>query len=104
VKPLTTSRMAQYSTLSAMAERRRKLLGPDGTTVDAIELPFQTGAEHWNEYLLHDGSVVRLKTVVTEIFKIEGKFDAEGNPQYVLKSTQIVSLSPSDRARQGPEK
>jgi hypothetical protein len=85
-------------------ERRRKIPAADGSLLDAIEMPFQTGAEHWNEYLLHDGSVVRVKTVVTEVYRIEGKYDAEGNPQYVLKSTQIVSLSPSDRARQTPEK
>jgi hypothetical protein len=84
-------------------ERRRKIKLPDGRTVDAIEMPFQTGAEHWNEYLLHDGSVLKLKTVVTEVLKIEGEYDADGNPQYALKSTQIVSVSPSDRARQNQD-
>jgi hypothetical protein len=79
-------------------ERRRKV-NFQGKEVDALEMPFQTGAEHWNEYLLHDGSVVRLKSVVTDILKIEGQVDAEGNPVYMLKSTNIVSVSPSDRAK-----
>lgn len=61
---------------------------------------FQTGAEHWNEYLLTDGSVVRLKAVVTEILKVDGKFDNEGNPVYVVKSANVVTVSASDRARE----
>jgi hypothetical protein len=83
-------------------ERRRKVQLGD-RTLDAIEMPVSGATEHWNEYLLHDGSVIKLKTVVTEILKVDGEFDAEGNPQYLLKSTQIVALSPSDRARR-PEK
>ena len=79
-------------------ERRRKFQLGD-RTLDVIEMPISGTTEHWNEYLLHDGSVVKLKTVVTEILKVDGEFDAEGNPQYVLKSTQIVSVSPSERAR-----
>ena len=35
-----------------MVERRRKERLPDGREVDTIEMPFQTGAEHWNEYVL----------------------------------------------------
>jgi hypothetical protein len=81
-----------------MDERRRKV-DLNGQEASALEMPFQTGAEYWNEYVLHDGSVLRLKSVVTEILKIEDKFDAEGNPVYMLKSTNIVSISPSDRSR-----
>jgi hypothetical protein len=80
-------------------ERRRKIrIGNE--LVDVVEMPLSgSSAEHWNEYVLTDGSVIRVKTVVTEILKVEGKFDAEGNPQYVIRSTQIVSVSASDRAR-----
>lgn len=80
-------------------DERRRTIDFNGQQADALEMPFQTGAEFWNEYVLHDGSVIRLKSVVTEILKLEDKFDAEGNPIYLLKSTNIVSISPSDRAR-----
>jgi hypothetical protein len=82
-----------------MVERRRKERLPDGREVDTIEMPFTTGAEHWNEYLVNDGSVIRLKTVVTDILKVEGQYDADGNPAYFVKSSQVVSVSPSERAR-----
>lgn len=71
--------------------------------VDGLEMPFQNVAEHWNEYLLSDGSVLRLKSVVTDIVKLENRFDAEGNPHYLVKSTQVVSVSVSDRSRKRSE-
>jgi hypothetical protein len=83
-----------------MVDRIRKVrLAQGQPELDAIEMPFQNVAEHWNEYLLQDGSVLRLKSVVTDVLKLDGKYDAEGNPIYVLKSAQVVSVSPSERAR-----
>jgi hypothetical protein len=67
--------------------------------VEALEMPYQNIAEHWNEYLLNDGSVLRLKSVVTNILKLVDRYDGEGNPVYFVKSTQVVSVSASDRAR-----
>jgi len=81
-----------------MDERRRKVRLGD-QEVDGLEMPFQNIAEHWNEYLLSDGSVVRLKSVVTEIVKLDNRYDSEGNPQYLVKSAQVISVSASERAR-----
>ncbi len=79
-------------------ERRRKIRVGDNL-VDAIEIGFQTGGEHWNEYLLNDGSVVRLKPVVTEVLRLEGQYDPEGNPVYIVKSASVVSVSASEKTR-----
>ena len=85
-----------------MDERRRKVrVGQED--VDGLEMPFQNVAEHWNEYLLSDGTVLRLKSVVTEIVKLVGRFDGDGNPQYLVKSAQVVSVSASERARKQGE-
>lgn len=82
-----------------MPQRHRKIRGPDGRELDALEMPFQVGGEHWNEYVCDDGSVVRLKPVVTEIFRIEGEYDPMGNPVYVVNSTNVVSVSAPDELR-----
>jgi hypothetical protein len=71
--------------------------------VDATEMGFQTGGEHWNEYLLSDGSVIRLKPVATEILRVDGKYDNDGNPVYIVKAANVVSVSASDKARKPPE-
>ena len=62
-------------------DERRRTVRVGNEDVDASEMPFQNVAEHWNEYLPNDGSVLRLKSVVTEILKLDGRFDADGNPQ-----------------------
>jgi hypothetical protein len=79
-------------------ERKRTIqLGNE--SVEAIEMPYQVGGEHWNEYVLNDGSVIRIKWVVTEMLKVSGKFDNEGNPLYIVRSKNVVSVSASDRAK-----
>lgn len=72
---------------------------PDGREVEAVELGFQTGGEHWNEYLVDDGSVVRIKLIATEILRVEGEYDPQGNPIYVLQSTNVMSVSSPDKLK-----
>jgi len=80
-------------------ERRKKIEYPPGRIVEAAEVTFQAGGEHWNEYLLDDGSVIRLKTVTTEILRVDGEYDKDGNPMYVVKSANIVVVSSPDKLR-----
>jgi predicted RNase H-like HicB family nuclease len=44
-------------------ERKRKVQGPDGDVYDATEVGFRSSGEHWNEYLLDDGTVERDKLI-----------------------------------------
>ena len=71
-----------------------------GKEVDAVEVDFQTRKEDWNEYQLLDGSSLKIKLVVSEIFKISDEYDNEGNPVYVVKSQNIlVARSPDNLKR-----
>lgn len=84
-------------------ERRKKIRYQD-RTVEATEVSFQTGSEHWNEYLLDDHSVIKLKTVTSEILRIDGEYDVDGNPIYLVKSTNIVAVSAPEKLRRPPER
>lgn len=65
---------------------------------------FSDGGEHWNEYLVEDGSIIRTKLVATEVIKVDGKYDEQGNPLYVLHSTQVLWVdSPDDLRREEGE-
>lgn len=79
--------------------RKRKVQLPDGTTVDATVVPFRGDVEHWNEYLLDDHTVVRMKAVVTEIARLDGQYDAEGNPAYIVFSTNVTHVSPPEELK-----
>ena len=83
-------------------ERKKKVPGPDGQMVEGTELSFQSGGEHWNEYMVDDGSVIRLKTIVTDVVRIDGMFDQQGNPIYLVQSTNVMAVSaPEKLKRQG---
>jgi hypothetical protein len=74
---------------------------PDGSWVEGTLMPFQTGGEHWNEYIVDDGTLLRVKLVATEVIKVDGKFDQEGNPMYVLNSANVMVVnSPDDLKRE----
>lgn len=65
-----------------------------GREVDAEEVDFLTRKEDWNEYQLVNGTVIRLKVVVTDIFRIPGETDQEGKQVYQVRSTHVVGVRP----------
>ena len=73
-----------------------------GREVDATEVEFQTRKEDWSEYQLMDGSVVKMKLVVSEIFRIEGMYDNERNPVYHIKSTNVAGVRSPDSLKRKP--
>jgi len=55
-------------------------------------MDFFTRKEDWNEYQLSDGTVIRMKTVITDVFLIPGEIDPEGNPVYNVRSTNVLRV------------
>jgi hypothetical protein len=81
--------------------RKKKAQLPDGTPVEGTVIPFQTGGEHWNEYLVEDGSIIRAKLVATEVIRVDGRYDEQGNPMYVMHTTQVLWVdSPHELRRE----
>ena len=74
---------------------------PDGKTIEGEEIPFKPESEPWCVYQLDDGYGVRLKLIVTQIIKVPGK-DADGNPVYVVRSSNVMAVSPPESYRKGP--
>jgi hypothetical protein len=82
--------------------RRKIAIGP-GQFADAEMVEVQQASEHWNEYLLADGTVARLKVVVTEIWKVEGRYDNDGNPNYIVRSGNVLVVNSPDELRRPPQ-
>jgi hypothetical protein len=62
-------------------------------------VPIEESNERPNTYTLSDGSIVTLRTVVTEIWRIEGEYDQDGNPAYHLKSGNVATVHSPDSLR-----
>jgi hypothetical protein len=80
----------------------RKIRHSTGEEVEAEVVGFRPTGEHWNEYLLDDGTVFRIKLVLTEIVRLKDQYDAKGDPVYAATHTQVTALdSPENLRRPG---
>lgn len=66
---------------------------------DAWELDFDVEKEDWNIYVVEDGTRLRMKVIVTKLVRIEGQYDEDGNPVYLVKSGNMVVASAPDHLR-----
>lgn len=73
-----------------------------GEQVEATEVRFETRKEDWNEYQLMDGSVLKMKLVVAEVYRIENVYDEENNPVYQVKSTNLLVVKSPDALKRNP--
>lgn len=74
-----------------MTERRTTVkLGDE--ELHGMDVPVEESTERSTELKLEDGAVLRLKAVVSAVIRIDGKTDGEGNPLYVVKSANVLSI------------
>jgi hypothetical protein len=87
-----------------MPERRVKAPLPNGQIVDASEVPVDVSTERWSEVTLEDGTVLRIKPVVVSVTRLDGHFDNDGNPWYMVKSNALVSIVEVPEALRDPRR
>ncbi len=78
--------------------------GPQGQPPMKGEvIPVNAFQESQASYLLADGTTLTMRTVVTQVVRLRGRYDPEGNPVYVVKSQNIVNATaPEDLRRKNP--
>ena len=74
-------------------ERKRQIPGPNGNLMNVTEVGYRPSGEYWNEYLLDDGTVARLRLIVTSVYRVDGKVDSKGQPVYMIESKNVVAIS-----------
>ena len=78
----------------------------EGKQVRAKPVTYVTQKEDFNEYRLVDddgkpGKVIRIKTVVTQISKIEGELGLDGHPMYYIQSQNVIAPIDYDESKEG---
>ena len=76
-----------------MAKRKVNLGGRE-YVAESVE--FETDRENWNSYILHDGTELKLKSVVSEIMRVEGAYGPNGDPLYMVQASNIVVTAAPD--------
>lgn len=72
---------------------------PDNRLVEAELMDVQTSSEPWSQYLLGDGTTLKLKVIVTEIWRAIDVYDNDRNPLYVAKSNNVLVVNSPDEIR-----
>ena len=76
----------------ATIPRRCKVpAGPNQQPKDAVSVDVTDSKEPWSEYSLSDGTLLKIKLVLTEVWKIDNEYDADGNPAYVCKLSNVTN-------------
>lgn len=81
-----------------MEKRTRINFG--GRDVEATEVGFKGTKEEWNEYQTDDGTILRLKVVVSEVYRLD-EYDQDSKPIYVIKSSNVLSSSVPEHLKKG---
>ena len=76
--------------------RKKITVKPDEPPKEAELVEVTSSSEPWSNYLLQDGTTVRMKMILSEVWRVIDEYDNEGNPVYVLKSSGIVNIQAQD--------
>lgn len=71
-----------------MTVKKEKVLIND-KMVEGVEIAFNEKKERWNEYLLDDGTILKMKLIVTKVVKTE-EFNKQNEPIYSVQSQNII--------------
>ena len=63
-----------------------------GKVFAAEPVPVEESTERWTIIQLEDGTTIRLKPVITDVVRVTGQYDNEGQPMYIVKSANIMSV------------
>lgn len=65
-----------------------------GQKVDAEKMDFNTLSDAWSSIRLEDGTVIKIKVVASEVYRIPGVDPLTGAPQFLVKSSNVLSVEP----------
>jgi hypothetical protein len=67
-----------------------------GKSVEVESLNYRPLNEPWSSYQLDDGSVIKLKLVIADVFKLPTPDQLTGLPQYIVRSSNVMSVEPHE--------
>lgn len=80
-----------------MGAKRKLKMGNEEVIVEEIE--FEVEREAWNTYVLGDGTTMKIKAVLAEVLRVDGKYAPNGDPLYVVNATPLVSTNSPEQLK-----
>jgi len=63
-----------------------------GQTVNGEQMTFEVIKEGYSEYKLSDGKILKVRVVVSEVFRLDEVDESTGRNNYFIKSQPILSI------------
>ena len=73
-----------------------------GQQIMGEEIEFETEHESWNTYILHDGTKLKMKAVVSNIVRLD-MYKPDGEPVYVVNSSNVASADVPENLKRRTE-
>jgi hypothetical protein len=80
-----------------MSNRRK--INFNGQMCDATIVDFEADKESFSTYILHDGTSLKIKAVLTEVLRIEGLYQMNGDPIYAITAAQVSAVNAPESLR-----
>ena len=71
----------------------------NGKLTDAQAVEVAEATRPWTDFLLEDGTRLRVHVVVNAVHRIEGEYDSRGNPMYHVHSQTVFSVTAPEELR-----
>jgi len=94
---------AEGQTVTVITNVPENLKGPPSTrayspeelssSIVVDEVEYNILSEEWNEYVVEDGTKIRIKDTVTKVSRTN-KCDQGGNPVYIVQHSTLVGVKP----------
>lgn len=81
-----------------MAQGKKTVRDQAGKTVTGDVVDVEESIERFSDITLKDGTLVRIKPVVVDVIRADGQWDNEGNPIYVVRSTNVMTVNNVDES------
>ena len=75
-----------------MQGRRVPVTLPSGDQGEGSEVQVAESTERWSEFTFDDGTIVRAKIMVISAVRVDGEFDQNGNPLYMMNVGPVFSI------------
>lgn len=98
---------AKFQNLMAVTKATPTLMGTPTPPVplaelaqmEKVDVPYTPFLEDWNIYRLPDSNKIKVKLVVSSIFRVKELYDELGYPVYLVNSTNAIAAVPKPKPK-----
>jgi len=69
---------------------------PEGNPTEADRIAIKHADDPWLIYELEDGTKLRIKLIVSSVFRLKDKYTPDGDPVYITRSQNVVTADVPD--------